>query len=136
MNASHINTITRAFTLMATAALDYSKAAQGVLKLRADGADTSEVRELAQQVLLAKVSAYRAQVHPESGKPAKGSAYQRAVSRLMADTDPLRGERVNHAAKQVRVARDLQAAIEKLVADYGKAAVREGLKRVTAAQAE
>ena len=136
MNASHINTITRLFTAMAAAAVDYNKAAQGVRDLRAKGADTGEVRELAQQVLLAKVSAYRAQVHPESGKPAKGSAYQRAVSRMMRDTDPLAGERVNQAAKPVRVARDLQAAIEKLVANYGKQAVREGLKRVTAASAE
>ena len=136
MNATHINAITRAFTLMAAAAVDYSKAATTVRELRAKGAPTDEVRELAQAALLAKVGAYRAQVHPESGKPAKGSAYQRAVSRMMRDTDPLAGERVNQKAKPVRVARDLQAAIEKLVANFGKQAVREGLKRVSLDKAE
>ena len=130
MNATHINAITRAFTLMAAAAVDYSKAATTVRELRAKGAPTDEVRELAQAALLAKVGAYRAQVHPESGKPAKGSAYQRAVSRLMRDTNPNQGEHANHEAKAKRVPRELQAAVAKLAEQFDAALIREALKRL------
>lgn len=121
--------ILAAFATMAASAVDYSKAAEKIRYIRARGeAETAEVRELAQQALLAKVAAYRAQVHPESGKPTKGSAYQRAVSRMMRDTNPEQGESVKQEHK-VRVPVALQTAIDKLLTTYDKAVVREALKR-------
>lgn len=130
---SNVNTIIlNAFTLMASAAVEYSKAAEKIRYIRARGeAEDAEVRELAQQALLAKVPSYRAQVHPESGKPAKGSAYQRAVSRLMRDTNPNQGEHANHEAKAKRVPRELQDAVTKLVAQFDASLIREALKRVS-----
>lgn len=129
---SNVNTIIlNAFTLMASAAVEYSKAAEKIRYIRARGeAEDAEVRELAQQALLAKVPSYRAQVHPESGKPAKGSAYQRAVSRLMRDTNPNQGEHANHEAKAKRVPRELQEAVAKLAERFDAALIREALKRV------
>lgn len=123
--------IIEAFTIMAASVVEYSKAAEKIRAIRArDGAEDSEVRELAQQALLAKVPSYRAQVHPESGKPAKGSAYQRAVSRLMRDTNPNQGEHANHERKAKRVPRELQDAVSKLVERFDAALIREALKRV------
>lgn len=129
---SNVNTIIlNAFTLMASAAVEYSKAAEKIRYIRARGdAEDAEVRALAQQALLAKVPSYRAQVHPESGKPAKGSAYQRAVSRMMRDTNPNQGEHANHEAKAKRVPRELQEAVAKLAARFDAALIREALKRV------
>ena len=129
---SNVNTtILNAFTLMASTAVEYSKAAEKIRTIRARGeAEDAEVRELAQQALLAKVPSYRAQVHPESGKPTKGSAYQRAVSRLMRDTNPNQGEHANHEAKAKRVPRELQDAVAKLVQRFDAALIREALKRV------
>jgi len=129
---SNITTIiANAFANMAASAVEYSKAAEKVryIRARAEATD-AEVRELAQQALLAKVPSYRAQVHPESGKPAKGSAYQRAVSRLMRDTNPNQGEHANHEAKAKRVPRELQAAVAKLMEQYDAALIREAMKRV------
>ena len=123
------STILTAFTLMAGSTEDYNKAAEKIRFIRARGeAETAEVRELCQQALAAKVAEYRKQVHPESGKPAKGSAYQRAVSRMMRDTNPEQGESVKQERK-VRVPAALQTAIEKLLTTYDKGMVREALKR-------
>lgn len=131
MNANITNIISTAFATMAASAVEYSKAAEKIRYIRARGEATdAEVRELAQAALLAKVPAYRAQVHPESGKPAKGSAYQRAVSRMMADTNPSKGEHANHEPKAMRVPRDLQAAIAKLAETYDVSLIRAALKRV------
>ena len=121
--------ILTSFAAMAGNAAEYSKAAEKIKFIRARGdAETAEVRELAQQALLAKVAAYKQQVHPESGKPIKGSAYQRAVSRMMRDTNPEQGESVKQERK-VRVPAALQTAIEKLLTTYDKGMVREALKR-------
>jgi uncharacterized protein YdiU (UPF0061 family) len=127
---SKVNAIILAsFTAMASSSADYTKAAEKIKFVRARGdAETAEVRELCQQALAAKVAEYRKQVHPESGKPAKGSAYQRAVSRMMRDTNPEQGENVRQERK-VRVPAALQAAVDKLLATYDKAAMREALKR-------
>ena len=129
---SNVNTIIlNAFTLMASAAVEYSKAAEKIRYIRARGeAEDAEVRELAQKALLAKVASYRTQVHPESGKPAKGSAYQRAVSRLMRDTNPNQGEHANHTAKAKRVPKELQEAVAKLAERFDAVLIREALKRV------
>jgi hypothetical protein len=124
-----INTITKAFEAMAASAADYSHAADKIRAIRARGeVEEKEVRELAQAALLAKVPGYRAQCHPESGKPAKGSAYQRAVSRMMADTNPNKGEHANHTAA-VRVPRELQAAVDKLLTRFAAKLIREAIKR-------
>jgi hypothetical protein len=127
---SNVNTIIiNAFILMAASAVEYNKAAEKVRYIRARGEATdAEVRDLAQQALLVKVPAYRAQVS-ESGKPAKGSAYQRAVSRMMSDTNPNKGEHANHEAKAVRVPRELQDAVAKLLTTYDAKVIREALKR-------
>lgn len=123
-------TIAKAFATMAATAADYSKAAEVVRFIRARGeAEDKEVRELAQQALLAKNKTYRAQVHPESGKPMKGSAYQRAVSRFMADTNPNKAEHANHAKAAVRVPKVLQDAVDKLLASFDAKVIREALKR-------
>jgi len=129
---SNVNTIiANAFTIMASSAVEYSKAAEKIryIRARAEATD-AEVRELAQQALLSKVPSYRTQVHPESGRPAKGSAYQRAVSRLMRDTNPNQGEHASHEHKAKRVPRELQAAVAALVERFDAALIREALKRV------
>lgn len=125
-----INTIKSAFTIMAASAVKYGEAAESIRYVRARGEVTDkECRELAQAALLAKVPGYAEQVHPESGKPAKGSAYQRAVSRLMRDTNPNQGEKVNHEAKGVKVPRELQAKVAALLETYDAKVIREALKR-------
>lgn len=129
MNAT-LNTIKTAFATMAASAMKYSEAAESIRYVRARGEVTEqECREMAQAALLAKVPGYAEQVHPESGKPAKGSAFQRAVSRMMRDTNPDRGEQVNHEAKAVKVPRDLQAKVTALLETYDVKVIREALKR-------
>ena len=125
-----INTLKNAIAAMADCAIEYSKRAEQVRFIRARGEATDdEVRELVQAVLLAKVKDYKDQVHPESGKPAKGSAYQRAVSRMMSDTNPNKGLHANHERKAPRVPRELQAAVDKLLTTYDAAVIRAALKR-------
>lgn len=128
-----INTITKAFEIMAQRAVEYGKAAETIRYIRARGeVEAKEVRELAQAALLAKVPAYRAQCHAESGKPVKGSAYQRAVSRMMADTNPDKAERAHHT-ETVRVPRELQTQVDKLLEKFDAKVIREALKRGAAA---
>ena len=125
-----INTLKNALTVMADSAIEYSKRAEQVRFIRARGdATDDDVRELVQAVLLAKVKGYKDQVNPESGKPAKGSAYQRAVSRMMRDTNPEQGVHANHERKAPRVPRELQAAVDKLLTTYDAKVIRAALAR-------
>ena len=125
-----INTLKTAIAAMADSAIEYNKRAEQVRFIRARGEATDdEVRELVQAVLLAKVKGYKEQVHPESGKPTKGSAYQRAVSRMMRDTNPVQSAHANHERKAPRVPRELQAAVDKLLTTYDAKVIRAALSR-------
>lgn len=125
-----MNTLKLALAAMIDCAVEYNKRAEQVRYIRARGeAEDKEVREIVQELLLHKVRAYKDQVHPESGKPRKGSAYQRAVSRMMRDTNPNQGEHANHAAPAVRVPRELQAKIDTLLQRYDAKLLREAIKR-------
>ena len=87
-NVIIVNAITRAIDAMVNASITYRDACDTVRAYRASGKlDDKTARGYIQTALRAKVPAYTKQV-TDKGFPAQKSAYQRAVSRCMADTAP------------------------------------------------
>lgn len=122
-NTIVINSITSAVDTMINQSIAFDAACAIVRGHRTSGKlDDKTARGYMQAALQAKVPAYKRQL-TDKGFPAQGSAFQRAVSRLMAATKP---EQVNSKVKEEsEVPMAIQALMNKawaLCAEYEGAA--------------
>lgn len=122
-NTIVINAVTKAVDAMVNQALAFDAACATVRGYRVSGKlDDKTARGYFQTALQAKVPAYKAQL-TDKGYPTQGSAFQRAVSRLMAATKP---EAVDHVEKEeLAVPAAIQALMNKawaMCAEYEGAA--------------
>ena len=111
-NTIIVNAISTAVDACVNSSIAFEQACATVREYRATGKlDNKTARQYFQAALISKVPAYAKQV-TETGKPEAGSAYQRAVTRLMAATNP---EGDSHKpAEELVVPADVLAAAKKL----------------------
>ena len=124
---ANITKLQALFADMAGLATQYNVAADKVRKLRADGADIKDVQEACVAALVQKMPKYRATLQ-ENGRFEKGSAGQKAFSRMMSDTNPEQGAVANQR-KPVKVPAELVSAIEKLLTTYDKAQIKAAMAK-------
>lgn len=106
-NTIIVNAITTAVDTMVNQALAFDAACDTVRAYRAAGKlDDKTARGYFQAALMSKVPAYKGQL-TDKGFPAQGSAFQRAVSRLMKATAP---EQITHAKEELAVPANILAA--------------------------
>ena len=123
-NTIIINAITTAVDTMVNQAIAFDAACDTVRAYRAaDKLDDKTARGYFQAALLSKVPAYKGQL-TDKGFPSQGSAFQRAVSRLMAATKPASADDAAATAEIEVPAAVLKAAaaLWKLCAEYEGAA--------------
>ena len=109
-NVIIVNAITRAIDAMVNPSITFDKACDTVRAFRASGKlEDKTAREYFQAALQAKVPAYKAQL-TDKGYPTQGSAFQRAVSRLMKATAP---EQAASVKEELAVPADIQALFNK-----------------------
>lgn len=102
MKASLTTAIVNAITTMLDGAVTYNKGADKLRTLRTTNeVPEEELREIAQRLAPTKVPAYKLQV-TKTGKPAPGSAYQRAVTRMLSETNPDKVTANSEAAARVK----------------------------------
>lgn len=112
-----------------------------IKKERLAGLEKGDARKLIQRALFEFYPAYKNQLqHEPEGDavtdwtPLADSAFARNVTRRMRETDPERCDVAGHEDKPVKlpvkVPRELQSAITKLVSTYTPAQIKEALKRV------
>lgn len=105
------NAITTAVDTLVNQSIAFDAACDTVRGYRATGKlEDKLAREYFQAALQAKVPAYKAQL-TDRGYPTQGSAFQRAVSRLMAATKPEQAD--SKAKEELAVPADIQALMNK-----------------------
>ena len=115
------------FVAMIVAAKGYEAAAAPIRAMRAKGTEIGEVREACVAALLQKMPAYRPSLQ-ENGNFEKGSAAQKAFSKLMRATDPEQGAVVNQKrSPRVTVPKALEDAVAKLLTTYDKAQIKKAM---------
>ena len=117
MTAIKINAITTAINSMVDGFLSFEQACDAVRAHRAaERLDDATARDYILAALLSKKVAYKAQL-TENGRPAQGSALQRAVTRLMRYSSPDYAESAGQAkaqAEELDIPADIMAAAMKL----------------------
>lgn len=105
------NAVTTAVDTMVNQSIAFDAACDTVRGYRMAGKlDDKTARGYFQCALQAKVPAYKGQI-TDKGYPAQGSAFQRAVSRLMAATKPAQA---THEKEELEVPKAIREAAAKL----------------------